>query len=73
MSRLRERVPAALARGLITFLLALGMGMPLLAAAGQPFLLGRYALLCAGTAAFCSLFCLNRLFRSLQFLQIIQH
>ena len=60
MSRLRERVPAALARGLITFLLALGMGMPLLAAAGQPFLLGRYALLCAGTAAFCSLFCLNR-------------
>lgn len=54
MSRLREKIPAALARGLITLLLALGMGMPLLAAAGQHFLLLRYGLLCAAVAASCA-------------------
>ena len=60
MSRLLDRAPAALLRALITFLLALGLGMPPLVSAGLPFLLARYALLCAGTALLCALFSLRR-------------
>ena len=60
MLRLREKIPEALARGLITLLLALGMGMPLLAAAGQSFLLPRYAMLCAAVSVFCALLNLRR-------------
>ena len=60
MSRLLDKLPAALARGLITLLLALGLGMPLLLAAGQSFLLARYALLCAGAAVCCALFSLDK-------------
>ena len=60
MSRLLDKLPAALVRGLITLLLALGLGMPLLLAAGQAFLLTRYALICAATAVCCVLLSLHK-------------
>ena len=60
MSRLREKVPAALIRGLITLLLALGMAMPLLAAAGQTFLMVRCALICAAVSFCCAALSLRR-------------
>ena len=60
MSRLLEKLPAALARGLIALLLALGLGMPLLLAAGQSFLLIRYALICGAAAVCCALCSLHR-------------
>ena len=61
MSRLLKRVPTALIRGLSAWLLTLGLGMPLLIAAGQSFLLGRYALICLGVAAFCAALSTRRL------------
>lgn len=60
MSSLREKIPAALLRGLITWLLALGLGMPLLCGAGLSFLLPRYILLCAAVSAVCALLNLKK-------------
>ena len=52
MSRPLDKALHALLRALIAFLLALGLGMPLLHGAGQAFLLGRYVLLCAAISLF---------------------
>jgi len=60
MSRLLENLPRALLRALIAWLLALGLGMPLLCGIGLPFLLSRYILLCAAVCLGCSLLNLRR-------------
>lgn len=60
MLRLRKKLPAALLRALIAWLLALGLGMPLLCGAELHFLLPRYALLCAAAAVCCVLLSLKR-------------
>ena len=60
MLRRRDRVLAALMRALIAWLLALGLGMPLLCGAGQHFLLARYALFSGGAALLCALLSLKK-------------
>lgn len=60
MSRPHEKVYPTLLRALITWLLALGMGLPLLMAAGQTFFAPRYGLICLGVALLCALLSLRR-------------
>lgn len=60
MLRLLKHMPSALLRFLITLFLALGLGMPILHGTGFSFLLLRYALLCSGTALFCSLISMKK-------------
>ena len=60
MLRLRKKLPSALLRALIAWLLALGLGMPLLCGAGLHFLLPRYALICAGVSLCCAALSLRR-------------
>ena len=60
MLRLRKKLPSALLRALIAWLLALGLGMPLLCGAGLHFLLPRYALICAAVALCCAALSLRR-------------
>ena len=60
MSRPHEKLIAALLRALTAFLLALGLGMPVLHGLGLGFLLGRYVLLCGVTALCCTALGLKR-------------
>lgn len=60
MSRLRKKLPAALLRALIAWLMALGLGMPLLCGAALYFLLPRYMLLCGAVALACAIFSLRK-------------
>ena len=60
MLRLRKKLPSALLRALIAWLLALGLGMPLLCGAGLHFLLPRYVLICAAAALCCAALSLKR-------------
>ena len=60
MLRLRKKLPSALLRALIAWLLALGLGMPLLSGAELHFLLPRYALICAAVALCCAALSLRR-------------